>query len=154
MDVLYTLIIYPITQVIEVVFVFAQKIFRETGVSIMCVSGVISALCLPLYFKAEKWQEKERETQRRLQPQIDKIKAAFKGDEQYFMLSAFYRQNHYHPIYALRSAFGLFMQIPFFIAAYSYLSRLSLPQDSRFLFIPDLTRPDGLSPLGGGGGGV
>jgi YidC/Oxa1 family membrane protein insertase len=138
-------------QIIECVFVFAQKLFKETGVSIMCVSGAISVLCLPLYMVAENWQEVERKIQKRLAPKIAKIKAVFKGDEQYMILSTYYRQNHYHPVYAMRSTFGLLIQIPFFIAAYSYLAHLDALQGSRFLFIRDLGKPDALLLIGGGG---
>jgi len=149
-NIFYTIIIYPITLIIEFVFVFALEIFKETGLAIVCVSGVISVLCLPLYMIAEKWQEIERGLQKHFAPKIAKIKAVFKGDEQYMILSAFYRQNHYHPIYALRGSFGLLFQIPFFIAAYSYLSHLELLNEARFLFISDLSKPDALLPFLGG----
>jgi len=148
-DILYTIIIYPITQFLEFVFVFAQKIFKETGFSIICISGAISVLCLPLYDVAEKWQQLERNTGKKLKPKADKIKKVFKGDEQYMILSAYYRQNHYHPIYALRSSFGLLIQVPFFIAAYSYLSHLDVIKNIPFLFIRDLGAPDALFSIGG-----
>jgi YidC/Oxa1 family membrane protein insertase len=149
-DTLYTIIIYPITLIIEFVFVAAQNLFKETGLSIICVSGAFSVLCLPLYLVAEKWQEIERNVQQQLAPKIAKIKAAFKGDEQYMILSTYYRQNHYHPIYAMRSTFGLLIQIPFFIAAYTYLSHLDALRGASFLFIKDLGKPDMLLPIAGG----
>jgi YidC/Oxa1 family membrane protein insertase len=149
-DILYTIIIYPITLIIEFVFVAAQNLFKETGLSIICVSGAFSVLCLPLYLVAEKWQEIERNVQQQLAPKIEKIKAAFKGDERYMVLSTYYRQNHYHPIYAMRSTFGLLIQIPFFIAAYTYLSHLDALRGASFLFIKDLGKPDMLLPIAGG----
>jgi YidC/Oxa1 family membrane protein insertase len=149
---LYTIIIYPIVQIIEVVFVFTGKIFKNTGLSIVGVSVTVSLLCLPLYAVAEQWQQLERDIQKRLKPKIDKIKALFKGDEQYMLLSTYYRQNNYHPVYALRSAFGLLIQFPFFIAAYSYLSHLETLNGTSFLFIRNLGAPDALVPLGGEGG--
>ncbi len=149
-DILYTIIIYPITQIIEFVFVFAQKLFKETGLSIICVSGAVSVLCLPLYMIAEGWQDVERNIQKKLAPKIARIKAAFKGDERYMVMAAYYRQNHYHPVYALRSTFGLLIQIPFFIAAYSYLSHLETLKGAAFLFISDLGSPDKLIPVAGG----
>jgi len=148
-NILYTIIIYPITQLLEFVFVFAQKLFKETGLSIICISGAISILCLPLYDVAEKWQQLERDIGKKLKPKADKIKEVFKGDEQYMILSAYYRQNHYHPIYALRSSFGLLIQVPFFIAAYSYLSNLEVIKNISFLFIKDLGAPDALFSIGG-----
>jgi YidC/Oxa1 family membrane protein insertase len=147
---LYTIIIYPLVQIIEIVFVFTGKIFKDTGLSIVGVSITVSLLCLPLYAVAEQWQQLERDIQKKLKPKINKIKAVFKGDEQYMLLSTCYRQNNYHPVYALRSTFGLLIQIPFFIAAYSYLSHLETLHGTSFLFIRDLGAPDGLVPLGGG----
>ncbi|MDR2864337.1 MAG: YidC/Oxa1 family membrane protein insertase [Spirochaetaceae bacterium] len=147
-NILWTIVIYPIIQIIEFSFVFVQKIFKETGVSILFVSMVISTLCLPLYIVADGWQKNELKIQKKLKAGIDKIKAVFKGDEQYMMLSTFYRQNHYHPIYALRSTFGLLVQIPFFIAAYFYLSHLEALQGASFLFLNDLSKPDALLSFG------
>jgi YidC/Oxa1 family membrane protein insertase len=147
-DILYTIIIFPIVQIIEFVFVFFEKVFKETGLSIIGVSAAVSVLCLPLYSVAERWQQIERDTQKKLKPKIDKIKAVFKGDEQYMILSTYYRQNHYHPIYAMRSTFGLLIQIPFFIAAYSFLVHLDDLKNESFFFISDLGVPDGIISTG------
>ncbi|MDR2803842.1 MAG: YidC/Oxa1 family membrane protein insertase [Treponema sp.] len=154
MEILYNIIIYPLVQIIEFVFVFAEKVFKETGVSIVAVSGAVSLLCLPLYNTAEKWQGLERDIQKKLKPKMDKIKATFKGDEQYMILSTYYRQNHYHPVFALRGTLGLLIQVPFFIAAYSYLSHLEVLKGVRFLFINDLGAPDGLLKIWGGRGNL
>ena len=148
-ELLYTIIIYPIIQVLEFSYFVPHYLFAESGISVIFISIVISILCLPLYSVAEKWQQIQRNTEKKLKPKIDKIKSVFKGDEQYMVLSAFYRQNNYHPIYALRSSFGLFIQIPFFIAAYSYLSHLELLQDKSFLIIRNLGSPDALLSING-----
>jgi YidC/Oxa1 family membrane protein insertase len=131
------------------VFVFSLKLFKGAGISVVglsviALSIVVSLLCLPVYIVAEKWQQLERNIQKKLKPKIDKIKAVFKGDEQYMILCAYYRQNHYHPVYAMRSTFGLLIQIPFFIAAYTFLSHLELLNGVSFFFIRDLSAPDGL----------
>jgi len=140
----YTIIIFPIVQIIELCYVFVYRIFDNHGMALLGVSAAVSILTLPLYFVAEKFQQKERDLQKLLKPKIDKIKAVFSGDEQYMILSAYYRQNHYHPVYAIRNAFNLLIQIPFFIAAYSYLSHLELLQGASFLFIGNLGKPDAL----------
>jgi YidC/Oxa1 family membrane protein insertase len=146
---LWTLIIYPLFQLIEFIYFFGSEMFKNVGVAIMAVSAGISLLCLPLYNVAELWQKIERGTQKKLKAKIDRIKQSFSGDEQYMMLSAYYRQNHYHPVYALRGTFGLLFQIPFFIAAYSYLAHLGALRGASFLFIKDLGSPDALVSIGG-----
>ena len=148
-ELLYNLFIFPLVQIIEISFVIIYRIFKDKIFAIIGVSAIVTVCTMPLYFIAEKWQETEREIQKKLKPRIDKIKAVFRGDEQYMILSAFYRQNHWHPVYSLRSSFGLLIQIPFFIAAYSFLSHLEILKGTPFLFIRDLSLPDRFFSLNG-----
>jgi YidC/Oxa1 family membrane protein insertase len=94
-------------------------------------------------------QEKERQTISRLKPKIDKIKQVFKGDEQYMILSTYYRQNGYHPLYALRNSLNIIIQVPFFIAAYRFITHLESLKEVSLSFITDLSRPDALFNIGG-----
>jgi YidC/Oxa1 family membrane protein insertase len=149
MNILFSVIIYPLIQIIKIVYVMIHKIFENPGISVIGVGFAVTILCLPLYVIAEKWQQIERQTIRSLKPKIDKIKAVFKGDEQYMILSTYYRQNHYHPIFALRSSFGVLIQVPFFLAAYSYLSNLRALRGVPFLFIRDLGSPDSFISVAG-----
>ncbi len=147
-NILYTVILYPLVQIIKLAFMVYEKAFDNTGIAILGVSVTVTLLCLPLYIVAEHWQEIERNTQKRLAPYTKRIKQAFKGDEQYMILSTYYRQNHYHPIMALRSSFGLLIQIPFFMAAYSCLSHLPALQGESFLFIRDMGQQDAIFTIG------
>lgn len=148
LNALYTIIIYPLYQVVEFVFRLFYEIFKNYGIAIIGVSIAISLLCLPLYAMAEKWQEVERNKQRSMKDRLSKIKKAFKGDEQYLMISAYYRVENYRPSMALRSTFGLLIQVPFFIAAYSFLSHNSELLGQSFLFIKDMGKPDAMFKIG------
>ena len=147
--ILYTLLIYPLESIIEFIFLVAFKIFNENaGAAVVIVSLFVNVVTLPLYTAAEAWQNKERILQKKLKYKIDDIKAVFSGDERYMILSTYYRQNNYHPIYSLRGMRGLMLQIPFFIAAYHFLSGLVLLQGSSFLFLDNLGKPDALIRVG------
>ncbi len=145
---LYNLIIYPLYTIIEAIFAVCEKLFNNQGLAVIGVSIGITMLCLPLYAVAEHWQEVERATQERFKPALDRIKRAFTGDERYMMTTTFYKQNHYSPIMSLRSSFGLLIQIPFFLAAYAYLSHLPNLHGEGFLFIRDMGVPDSLFKIG------
>ncbi len=149
MTILYNLIIYPIYTIIEAAYMLVDKIAGNEGIAVIGVSVAITLLCLPLYAVAEHWQEVERDKQNAMKAGLERIKKAFTGDERYMMTTAFYRQQHYSPIMALRSSFGLLIQIPFFLAAYSYLSHLTDLQGESFLFIRDMGSPDALFSIGG-----
>lgn len=118
------------------------------GYCVIGLSFVVTLLTLPLYIVAEKWAEKERETQSRMAVRLAKIKKAFKGDERYMMQSEYYRQNNYHPLMALRSSFGILIQVPFFLAAYNFLSHLESLKGVSFLFIKDFGSPDATFKIG------
>ena len=132
-SVLFAMIITPLVNILEFFYVLFDKITDSKGIAVVGLSFVVMICTLPLYMVAEKWQEKERQKQDLLRPGIKRIKATFKGDEQYMILTTFYRQNHYHPLMALRSSFSLLIQIPFFIAAYTFLSHLEPLRGYRFL---------------------
>lgn len=139
---LYNLIIFPISQLLEFFYQFIYEATDKEPVAVIGLSFVVTLCTLPLYMVAEEWQETERKIRTRLQPGIDRIKKAFKGDEQYMILNTFYRQNHYSPIMALRSSLSLMIQIPFFLAAYHFLSEFSDLKGISFLFIKDFGSPD------------
>jgi YidC/Oxa1 family membrane protein insertase len=146
---LYTVVVFPIIQILELTWLFVYRIFDNPGLALLGLSAAVSAGTLPFYLMAEKYQQAERNIQKKLKPKVDKIKKGFRGDERFMILSTYYRQNHYHPVYALRSTLGLLIQIPFFIAAYSFLSHLEAVQGVSFLYITDLGTPDALLAWGG-----
>ncbi|WP_461246056.1 YidC/Oxa1 family membrane protein insertase [Treponema sp. R6D11] len=143
-NILYTLIIFPIEQLIELCYALIFRLTKSPGLSIIGLSMAVSTIILPIYLMAEEKQKAERERQKQMKGKIDKIKAVFKGDERYMLTSTLYRQNNYHPIYALSNSLDLFIQIPFFIAAYHFLHNLELLNGQKFKFIADLGAPDGL----------
>ena len=145
---LFAAIIAPLVNILEFFYVLFEQTTGSIGIAVVSLSFVVTLCTLPLYMVAERWQEEERRTQERLRPGVKRIKGAFKGDEQYMMLTTFYRQNHYHPLMALRSSFSLLIQIPFFIAAYTFLSHLEPLRGYRFLFINDFGSPDGALKIG------
>lgn len=144
MSFLYDLIVGPIELVVDLVFIFISNFIKGGGIAIAGVSLVINLLALPLYNIADKIQQKERDIQKKLEPRVKKIKAAFKGDEQFMILSEYYRQNGYNPIYSLRNALSILIQIPFFMAAYNYLSNSEHLKNISFYFLQNLGEPDKL----------
>ena len=143
LNILFNIFIFPISQVIELCFVFVFRIFQSPGVSIIGLSMAVSTFVLPIYLMADRQQQAEREKQQQMKRMKDNINAVFKGDKRFMILSTLYRQHNYHPIYAVRSNYNILIQIPFFIAAFHFLSNLEILSGQEFLFIKDLGAPDG-----------
>ena len=117
-EILDTLLLRPLQLLFEVIYMVADRIIGNPGLSIIVLSLVMNFLVLPLYLRADAMQEEEKQTEMRLRKGVSHIKKTFKGDERMMMLQTYYRQNGYKPTYVLRGAVSLFLEIPFFIAAY------------------------------------
>lgn len=148
MAIIFDVFIQPLVNIIEVIYTIIYRVLCNEGLSIVCLSIVISSLIMPLYKKSDAIQEEERERQKEMSAWVSHIKKHFRGDERVMILSTYYREKNYKQIYSLRSSFSLLLQIPFFIAAYRYLSALPILRGASFGFISDLSKPDGALQIG------
>ncbi|MBQ0036973.1 MAG: membrane protein insertase YidC [Firmicutes bacterium] len=144
LDILYSIFIGPLELLYDVVYTLFYYVTSNPGLSIVALSIFINVLLLPLYNRADKIQEEEKYIENKLKPGVNHIKKHFKGDEQYMLIQTYYRQNNYKPYYSLKGLLPLLLEIPFFIAAYNYLSNLSILEGASFFIIDNLKQPDGL----------
>ena len=147
--ILDSLLFKPLQLLFEVIYMIADRVIDNPGLSIIVLSLVMNFLVLPLYKRADAMQEEERDIEMKLRDGVAHIKKTFSGDEKMMILQTYYRQNNYKPTYVLRGAVSLFLQIPFFIAAYRFLSGLSLLNGVPFGPIADLGKPDGMLVIAG-----
>ncbi|MDL2229166.1 membrane protein insertase YidC [Treponema sp. OttesenSCG-928-L16] len=147
-DILYILFIWPIRILTEFFFIAFNVAFNNAGLSIIFLSIVINSLLLPIYSVADAWQKEERDLQKRMSKKIADIKAVFKGDERQMITNTYYRQMGYSTFNALKSSMGLLLQIPFFIAAYQFLSHTPTLDGASFFIFKNLGTPDGLLRAG------
>ena len=146
---LYTLLIGPLELFFEVLYSIAYRIIGNPGLSIIFLSLAMNFLVLPLYMRADAMQNEQNEIEKKLQPWVKHIKKTFKGDECFMLLQTYYRQNNYKPTQILRGSVSLFLEIPFFIAAYRFLSDLELLNGVSFGPISNLGAEDGILVIAG-----
>ncbi len=146
-EILYTLILYPLKLFLELVYAISYRVLESEGLSIIAVSLAVNLLMLPIYNKADSLRDAALAKQKAMEKGIAHIKKAFSGDERFLMLSEYYAQNRYSPLSSLIPSLSILMQVPFFAAAYSYLSSLQELSGKGFLFIRNLGSPDALVTL-------
>ncbi len=139
---IYQLLIGPLYLFFEQVFFIVNEFLPHPGYTIIVLSFIVNILVLPLYRRADAMQKEERDIEAKIAPGVAHIKKTFKGDERFMMLQTYYRQNHYSPFGVLNGSLSLLLQVPFFMAAYRFLSGLELLKGESFLFIKDLGAPD------------
>lgn len=146
---LETLLIGPLKLVFEIIFSVANRLIGHPGLAIIALSLVMNILVLPLYRRADAMQEESRDLEAKLHKGAAHIKKTFSGDERMMILQTYYRQNHYKPSDALRGSVSLLLEIPFFMAAYQFLSHVEALNGVALGPISDLGAPDGLLVIGG-----
>ena len=149
LDILYSLIINPLILIFDVIYSITLNHIRYVGWSIVILSLVVNTLVLPLYIRADEIQAEESDRRKKLKKWEDHIKKHFKGDERFMMLQTYYKQNDYKQYQTLRGALPLLLEIPFFIAAYQYISNLRVLAGYSFGPIKDLSVPDQMITIAG-----
>ncbi|MBQ2792512.1 MAG: membrane protein insertase YidC, partial [Oscillospiraceae bacterium] len=148
-EMLGTLLIGPLKLIFEVIFSVALTVIGNPGLSIIVLSLAMNVLVLPLYRRADAIQIEARDTENKLKDVVTHIKKTFSGDERMMILQTYYRQNNYNPLSVLSGSISLLLEIPFFMAAYQFLSGVSAFSGTSFGPIADLSAPDGLIVIGG-----
>ncbi len=148
-EILETLLIGPLKLIFEVIFNVSNRIAGHPGVAIIFLSLVMNILVLPLYKRADAMQEENRNIEAKLRKGVAHIKKAFTGDERMMIMQTYYRQNNYKPTDVLNGSVSLLLEVPFFMAAYQFLSNLELLSGVSLGPISDLGKPDGMLVIGG-----
>ena len=149
LSLLYQLIFMPLQIIFEVIYYLAFRVIGNPGISIIALSFIVNLLVLPLYNRADAIQEAERDMEVKLSKGVEHIKKTFKGDEQLMMMQTYYRQNGYSPLDSIKGSISLFLEIPFFVAAYQFLSHLKILNGASLGPVKDLGAPDGLLTIAG-----
>lgn len=134
----------PLEQLYKFLYLSVYDITGDYGIALILLSLFIYIILFPFNQKAQQIQNAEREVQSIIAPQIEEIKRQFHGKEQYEKIQRLYHRYAYHPIYAIRSAAGIVLQIPFFVAARSMLYALPDIKGVQWGIIQDLGKPDQL----------
>ena len=118
------------------------QLIGSYGFAIILLSLSVKILMWPLTHVADRWQQDVNRIQSLLKPQLDEIKANFKGEDAHERTLAVYREHSVHPLYTFKSLAGFLIQIPVFIAAFDMLGENFALDGTGFLWIVDLAKPD------------
>ena len=153
LNLLYQFIIGPLLLLFEFIFNISYNLISIPWICIVILSLIVNILVLPLYKRADELQTEADKAENAVKNMSMHIKKSFKGDERVMILQTYYGHMknspyHYSPLNSLKSSISLILQIPFFIAAYSMLSELSVLKGSSMGPISDLSMPDSLFHIG------
>jgi YidC/Oxa1 family membrane protein insertase len=139
----------PLTRILQFLLEAIVQVTGSYGLSIMLLSVVVSVVLTPITALARRLEEKDKARQDKMAPLIANIRTNYRGQERFEKTDEVYQQFDYHPIKSMASLLPLFVQLPFLLAALFLLVKYPPLVGNSFLFIPDLSQPDGLIALPG-----
>lgn len=118
---------------------FFHKVVRNWGFAIICLTILVNVILYPLTRKSYKSMKAMQD----LQPHIDKLRNSHKDNPQKMNreLMELYRKYKVNP---LGGCLPMLFQMPIFIALYHALMRSIELRGANFLWIKDLSKPDGV----------
>lgn len=140
-ELLYYTLVFPLEGILGFLLDWLFGIAKSYGLSIIILSLLVNIFLLKIFILTDKKAEFESMRKKRLDSRIKAWKSVYKKAKLFAFTQTLYRQNRYHPIYALSALGGLAVQIPFFYAMYFVVKNADIKGVS-FLWISDLSAPD------------
>jgi len=117
-DILYYIIIEPLTLIFEFIFSISYKLIPSPIIALTIMSIVVNFLVLPLYKRADVLQAEANASENAVKDMAKHIRKCFRGDERVMMLQTYYGHMknspyHYSPLNGIKSSVSLLLQIPF-----------------------------------------
>jgi 60Kd inner membrane protein len=134
----------PFIWILDTIYHFNLNLFANHGLSLILLSIEVSIIMLPFYWIAEYWKTEEEGIQAKMYREIERLKRCFSGQKRFLLIREVHRIHGYKSWYAVRASFGLILQIPFFFAAYMFLSNYTGFEGVSFGPIQDLAKQDSL----------
>ncbi len=140
--------LYPIIAMMTALLNFFFGMFNSYGLAIIFVSAVIRIILYPIIKYTGRIEKREQLIQLKMAPELAVAKANYTGRERFEAIDEIYQKYGYHPIKSLSSLAPLLLQIPFLLSALFLLTKYPPLVGEPFLFIEDISQPDGLLQIG------
>jgi YidC/Oxa1 family membrane protein insertase len=118
------------------------------GLAVLVLALVVRLLMYPVANNAMQQQLKFVEIQKRIAPELARIKLELRGEEQSEKILRLYEQHGTSPLAGLKPLFIVLLQLPVLIALFHGLGGVYELRDASFLWMDSLAEPDHLFAFG------
>lgn len=118
------------------------------GLAIILLALLVRLVLYPFARRALFEQKRFNEAHAKLKPQLDAIKANYRGAEQAERLDDLYREHKLNPAAGMKPLLLVLVQLPILVALFQILLKAPELRGVPFLGIADLSQPDRFAALG------
>ena len=118
LDFFYFVFIFPLEQLLSFALSGIFAATKNGALSVVLLSLFINLFLLKLLKCSDNKAAIQSARQAKFDERIARWKTVYSKAKVFAFTQTLYRQNHYHPIFALSSLGGLAIQVPFFLGVY------------------------------------
>ena len=144
----FELILSPIVWVMGALLNFYISVLSSTGLSILILSFTFSLFLLPLQRIASRTEQRIGVKIATVDAEVNALKGSLKGEKLFLATEKIYQKHGYHPIQSVAMGAGFIVMLPVLVSAILLFTGGGVLAGQAFLFIHDLSKPDGvIGPL-------
>ena len=128
----------------QLILEFYGLLFSSTGLSILFLSFTISMILLPLQTSAGRLEQRIAAKIESIDRELQGVRGKLKGEALFLATEEVYKRHHYHPIQSVGIGASILVMLPVLVSAIFMFSGNTNLSEKSFLFIGDLSKPDGL----------
>jgi YidC/Oxa1 family membrane protein insertase len=137
-------VLSPLIGLMKWILGFYISLISSTGLSILLLSVTFALLLFPLQRAANRLEQRIGKTVKIVDKEVKALRGKLKGEDLFLETERIYKMNGWHPIYSLGMGASFFVMLPVLISAILLFSGAETLSGKEFLFIGDLSKPDGL----------
>lgn len=132
---------------------FFQSVTGSYGIAIVCLTIIVRVCLHPISKRNQAVMMRQQKKMAKIQPQMVEIRERYKNDalKANRELQKLMREHNVNPAQMMGGCLLMFLQLPIWIGLINTFSLALELRHTPFLYIPDLTQPDRLFDIPGGG---
>jgi len=138
------LLLSPLIYAMDLAFGALRSVTGSAGWSIALLSMATTLLTQPLRAWAQVVEKRVSLRKLKVEEEIAATTVGLKGEPKFRAVERIYEAHGYHPIQGVALGAPLFVMLPFLLSALFLFSSNPSLENVPFLFIADLSQPDGL----------
>lgn len=140
LEIILTPIIWPMEHMLELY----ASIVPSMGASILLLAATFSILLLPVGKIAQRNEKRISERMKIVSEEVGQLNDSLKGEKRFLETEKIYEKHNYHPIQSVGLGLSFLVMLPVLVSAIIIFTGDGILSGKSFLFIEDLSAPDGL----------
>jgi len=137
-------VLSPIILLMEILLSLYVGLFSSIGFSILILSVTFSIALIPLVRLGRSLENRISQKTQKVNAEVTELKGHLKGERLFLATEEVFEKYNYHPIHSVGMSASLLVSLPVLISAVFLFTSDGLLPGQSFLFIGDLSQPDGL----------